>query len=24
AGFKGTWEVLEHCRKVYVVFEAKA
>ncbi|WP_040260310.1 cupin domain-containing protein [Pseudomonas massiliensis] len=22
AGFKGTWEVLEPCRKVYVVFEA--
>jgi uncharacterized cupin superfamily protein len=21
AGFKGTWEVLEPCRKVYVVFE---
>ncbi|WP_338522111.1 cupin domain-containing protein [Pseudomonas batumici] len=24
AGFKGTWEVLEHCRKIYVVFEQKA
>ncbi|MCF5581866.1 DUF861 domain-containing protein [Pseudomonas syringae] len=24
AGFKGTWEVLEACRKIYVVFEAKA
>ncbi|MFJ4144404.1 cupin domain-containing protein [Pseudomonas sp. NPDC089734] len=23
AGFKGTWEVLETCRKIYVVFEAK-
>nr|AAS47554.1 hypothetical protein [symbiont bacterium of Paederus fuscipes] len=23
AGFKGTWEVLEPCRKVYVTFEAK-
>ena len=23
AGFKGTWEVLEACRKVYVVFEQK-
>ncbi|MEE4664685.1 cupin domain-containing protein [Pseudomonas alliivorans] len=23
AGFKGTWEVLEACRKIYVVFEAK-
>jgi len=23
AGFKGTWEVLEACRKVYVVFEPK-
>lgn len=22
AGFSGTWEVLESCRKVYVVFEA--
>ena len=22
AGFKGTWEVLEACRKIYVVFEA--
>jgi uncharacterized cupin superfamily protein len=21
AGFKGTWEVLEPCRKVYVIFE---
>ncbi|MFT5789188.1 MAG: putative cupin superfamily protein [Shewanella sp.] len=21
AGFKGTWEVLESCRKVYVIFE---
>lgn len=21
AGFVGTWEVLEHCRKVYVIFE---
>ena len=24
AGFQGTWEVLEACRKIYVVFEAKA
>ena len=25
AGFSGTWEVLETCRKVYVIFEqAKA
>ncbi|MBD8596898.1 cupin domain-containing protein [Pseudomonas sp. W2Oct36] len=24
AGFKGTWEVLEACRKIYVVFEQKA
>jgi uncharacterized cupin superfamily protein len=24
AGFKGTWEVLEACRKVYVVFEEKS
>ncbi len=24
AGFKGTWEVLEHCRKIYVVFEQSA
>jgi uncharacterized cupin superfamily protein len=24
AGFKGTWEVLEHCRKIYVAFEQKA
>ncbi|WP_025130830.1 cupin domain-containing protein [Pseudomonas sp. PH1b] len=24
AGFKGTWEVLEPCRKVYVAFEQKA
>ncbi|MBV6751356.1 cupin domain-containing protein [Pseudomonas chlororaphis] len=24
AGFRGTWEVLEHCRKIYVVFEQKA
>lgn len=23
AGFKGTWEVLEPCRKIYVVFEPK-
>ena len=23
AGFKGTWEVLEPCRKIYVVFEQK-
>ncbi|WP_263145961.1 cupin domain-containing protein [Pseudomonas sp. RIT-PI-AD] len=23
AGFSGTWEVLEPCRKVYVVFEPK-
>lgn len=23
AGFKGTWEVLEPCRKVYVMFEQK-
>ena len=24
AGLKGTWEVLEPCRKVYVMFESKA
>ena len=24
AGFRGTWEVLEKCRKTYVVFEPKA
>lgn len=24
AGFKGTWEVLETCRKIYVMFEPKA
>ncbi len=24
AGFRGTWEVLEPCRKIYVVFEEKA
>lgn len=24
AGFQGTWEVLEPCRKIYVVFEQKA
>ena len=24
AGFRGTWEVLETCRKIYVVFEQKA
>jgi uncharacterized cupin superfamily protein len=24
AGFSGTWEVLEACRKIYVVFERKA
>lgn len=24
AGFTGTWEVLEACRKIYVVFEQKA
>lgn len=24
AGFRGTWEVLEPCRKIYVVFEPKA
>ncbi|MWV14591.1 DUF861 domain-containing protein [Pseudomonas sp. L-22-4S-12] len=24
AGLSGTWEVLEPCRKVYVMFEAKA
>ena len=24
AGFSGTWEVLEPCRKIYVVFEQKA
>ncbi|WP_236174269.1 cupin domain-containing protein [Pseudomonas pseudonitroreducens] len=24
AGFSGTWEVLEPCRKVYVIFEQKA
>lgn len=23
AGFKGTWEVLEPCRKIYVMFEQK-
>ncbi|PYC23942.1 cupin domain-containing protein [Pseudomonas mosselii] len=23
AGFKGTWEVLEPCRKIYVLFEQK-
>lgn len=23
AGFKGTWEVLEACRKVYVMFESR-
>jgi len=23
AGFKGTWEVLEPCRKIYVLFDAK-
>ena len=23
AGFRGTWEVLEACRKVYVIFEQK-
>ncbi|MBF8744350.1 cupin domain-containing protein [Pseudomonas putida] len=23
AGFKGTWEVLEPCRKIYVMFESK-
>ena len=23
AGFRGTWEVLEPCRKIYVVFEQK-
>lgn len=23
AGFTGTWEVLEACRKIYVVFESK-
>lgn len=23
AGFRGTWEVLEPCRKIYVVYEAK-
>ncbi len=23
AGFRGTWEVLEPCRKVYVIFEPK-
>ncbi|AZQ11611.1 cupin domain-containing protein [Shewanella khirikhana] len=21
AGFQGTWEVVEHCKKVYVIFE---
>ncbi|WP_313517499.1 cupin domain-containing protein [Pseudomonas sp.] len=21
AGFRGSWEVVEHCRKVYVIFE---
>ncbi len=24
AGFKGTWEVLETCRKIYVIFETTA
>ncbi|VVO42529.1 hypothetical protein PS704_06037 [Pseudomonas fluorescens] len=24
AGFRGTWEVLETCRKIYVAFEQKA
>ena len=24
AGFRGTWEVLETCRKIYVTFEQKA
>lgn len=24
AGFRGTWEVLEPCRKIYVIFEPKA
>ncbi|MBV4461294.1 cupin domain-containing protein [Pseudomonas sp. COR58] len=24
AGFRGTWEVLEACRKIYVIFEQKA
>ncbi|ANJ59070.1 cupin domain-containing protein [Pseudomonas silesiensis] len=24
AGFRGTWEVLEPCRKIYVAFEQKA
>ena len=24
AGFQGTWEVLEACRKIYVMFEAKS
>ncbi|MNP02013.1 hypothetical protein D3C76_938480 [compost metagenome] len=24
AGFQGTWEVLESCRKVYVIFEQKS
>ncbi|CAM3233470.1 cupin domain-containing protein [Shewanella pealeana] len=24
AGFEGTWEVLDNCRKVYVIFEANA
>ena len=24
AGFRGTWEVLQPCRKIYVVFEQKA
>lgn len=24
AGFKGTWEVLETCRKIYVIFEQQA
>lgn len=24
AGFRGTWEVLEACRKIYVAFEQKA
>ena len=23
SGFSGTWEVLEACRKVYVIFEPK-
>ncbi|ABZ75558.1 protein of unknown function DUF861 cupin_3 [Shewanella halifaxensis HAW-EB4] len=24
AGFEGTWEVLDNCRKVYVIFESNA